>query len=149
MAKSTPTSPQSDLDKGHQQLKRSKKEMCSPDEGDSVVPTSCLLPDQKASPFASSDSLTTDLTRCICLDDHPACAFSCRYSCAWLIPLDVNCQFINAYILSPCCSNEDFFYPCRDHSDGIWNESQATVLQVDSGTENGTVLRYKNNILFF
>ena len=29
---------------------------------------------------------------------------------------------------------------CRDHSDGIWNESQATVLQVDSGTDNGTAL---------
>jgi hypothetical protein len=28
----------------------------------------------------------------------------------------------------------------RDHSDGIWNESQATVLQVDSGTDNGTAL---------
>lgn len=28
----------------------------------------------------------------------------------------------------------------RDHSDGIWNESQATVLQADSGTENGTGL---------
>lgn len=36
-----------------------------------------------------------------------------------------------------------FFYPLiylRDHSDGIWNESQATVLQADSGTENGTGL---------
>lgn len=29
----------------------------------------------------------------------------------------------------------------RDHSDGLWNESQTTVLQVDSGTENGTVIR--------
>lgn len=28
----------------------------------------------------------------------------------------------------------------RDHSDGIWNESQVTVLQADSGTDNGTVL---------
>ncbi|XP_017781518.1 PREDICTED: serine/arginine repetitive matrix protein 1-like, partial [Nicrophorus vespilloides] len=27
-----------------------------------------------------------------------------------------------------------------DHSDGIWNESQATVLQADSGTDNGTAL---------
>lgn len=27
---------------------------------------------------------------------------------------------------------------CRDQSDGIWNESQTTVLQLDSGTENGT-----------
>lgn len=29
----------------------------------------------------------------------------------------------------------------RDHSDGMWNESQTTVLHVDSGTENGTVIR--------
>lgn len=28
----------------------------------------------------------------------------------------------------------------RDQSDGIWNESQVTVLQVDSGTDNGTAL---------
>lgn len=34
-----------------------------------------------------------------------------------------------------------YLYICRDHSDGMWNESQATVLQVDSGTENGTVIR--------
>lgn len=36
-----------------------------------------------------------------------------------------------------------FYFQCnvyRDHSDGIWNESQATVLQVDSGTDNGTAL---------
>ncbi|XP_044253197.1 uncharacterized protein LOC123004146 [Tribolium madens] len=54
-----------------------------------VVPSVCLLPDRKLSPFASNDSLTNDI---------------------------------------------------RDHSDGIWNESQATVLQVDSGTDNGTAL---------
>ncbi|XP_064213535.1 uncharacterized protein LOC658297 [Tribolium castaneum] len=54
-----------------------------------VVPSVCLLPDRKLSPFASNDSLTNDV---------------------------------------------------RDHSDGIWNESQATVLQVDSGTDNGTAL---------
>lgn len=29
----------------------------------------------------------------------------------------------------------------------MWNESQTTVLQVDSGTENGTVIRYELNIL--
>lgn len=29
---------------------------------------------------------------------------------------------------------------CRDHSDSMWNESQTTVLQIDSGTENGTVI---------
>ncbi|KAK9685689.1 hypothetical protein QE152_g37855 [Popillia japonica] len=56
---------------------------------ESVVPSLCLLPDRKLSPFASSDSLANDI---------------------------------------------------RDHSDGIWNESQATVLQADSGTENGTAL---------
>ncbi|XP_063916393.1 uncharacterized protein LOC135132287 isoform X3 [Zophobas morio] len=54
-----------------------------------VVPSVCLLPDRKLSPFASTDSLANDM---------------------------------------------------RDHSDGIWNESQATVLQVDSGTDNGTAL---------
>lgn len=54
-----------------------------------VVPSVCLLPDRKLSPFASNDSLANDI---------------------------------------------------RDHSDGIWNESQATVLQVDSGTDNGTAL---------
>nr|XP_037874468.1 uncharacterized protein LOC101741769 isoform X3 [Bombyx mori] len=42
---------------------------------------------------------------------------------------------------SPCASNESLTVdPTRDHSDGMWNESQTTVLQVDSGTENGTVI---------
>lgn len=33
-----------------------------------------------------------------------------------------------------------YYYRFRDQSDGIWNESQVTVLQVDSGTDNGTAL---------
>ncbi|XP_063829230.1 uncharacterized protein LOC135078632 [Ostrinia nubilalis] len=42
---------------------------------------------------------------------------------------------------SPCASNESLTVDhSRDHSDGLWNESQTTVLQVDSGTENGTVI---------
>ncbi|CAG5020513.1 unnamed protein product [Parnassius apollo] len=42
---------------------------------------------------------------------------------------------------SPCASNESLTIDhSRDHSDGMWNESQATVLQVDSGTDNGTVI---------
>ncbi|CAH2043452.1 unnamed protein product, partial [Iphiclides podalirius] len=42
---------------------------------------------------------------------------------------------------SPCASNESLTIDhSRDHSDGMWNESQTTVLQVDSGTENGTVI---------
>nr|CAI5843591.1 unnamed protein product [Callosobruchus analis] len=42
--------------------------------------------------------------------------------------------------LSPFTSNDSLNNDARDQSDGIWNESQATVLQVDSGTENGTAL---------
>ncbi|CAB3233975.1 unnamed protein product [Arctia plantaginis] len=43
--------------------------------------------------------------------------------------------------VSPCASNESLTVDhSRDHSDGNWNESQTTVLQVDSGTENGTVI---------
>ncbi|XP_073961320.1 uncharacterized protein isoform X5 [Choristoneura fumiferana] len=43
--------------------------------------------------------------------------------------------------VSPCASNESLTVdPTRDHSDGMWNESQTTVLHVDSGTENGTVI---------
>ncbi|XP_049706947.2 titin homolog isoform X2 [Helicoverpa armigera] len=43
--------------------------------------------------------------------------------------------------VSPCASNESLTVDqSRDHSDGMWNESQTTVLQVDSGTENGTVI---------
>ncbi|KAL4709056.1 hypothetical protein ACJJTC_005917 [Scirpophaga incertulas] len=43
--------------------------------------------------------------------------------------------------ISPCASNESLTVDhSRDHSDGLWNESQTTVLQVDSGTENGTVI---------
>ncbi|CAH0694541.1 unnamed protein product [Spodoptera exigua] len=43
--------------------------------------------------------------------------------------------------VSPCASNESLTVDqSRDHSDGLWNESQTTVLQVDSGTENGTVI---------
>ncbi|XP_069360945.1 uncharacterized protein [Maniola hyperantus] len=42
---------------------------------------------------------------------------------------------------SPCASNESLTVDhSRDHSDGLWNESQTTVLQVDSGTDNGTVI---------
>ncbi|XP_045451650.1 uncharacterized protein LOC123660638 [Melitaea cinxia] len=42
---------------------------------------------------------------------------------------------------SPCVSSESLTVDqSRDHSDGMWNESQATVLQVDSGTDNGTVI---------
>ncbi|KPJ16021.1 Regulator of G-protein signaling 12 [Papilio machaon] len=42
---------------------------------------------------------------------------------------------------SPCASNESLTIDhSRDHSDGLWNESQTTVLQVDSGTDNGTVI---------
>ncbi|KAL0821657.1 hypothetical protein ABMA28_005098 [Loxostege sticticalis] len=42
---------------------------------------------------------------------------------------------------SPCASNESLTVDhSRDHSDGLWNESQTTVLQIDSGTENGTVI---------
>ncbi|XP_025837065.1 uncharacterized protein LOC108734776 [Agrilus planipennis] len=41
---------------------------------------------------------------------------------------------------SPFTSNDSLANDVRDHSDGIWNESQVTVLQVDSGTENGTGL---------
>ncbi|CAH2258228.1 jg19922 [Pararge aegeria aegeria] len=44
-------------------------------------------------------------------------------------------------ISSPCASNESLTVDqSRDHSDGLWNESQTTVLQVDSGTDNGTVI---------
>ncbi|CAH1105826.1 unnamed protein product [Psylliodes chrysocephalus] len=42
--------------------------------------------------------------------------------------------------LSPFTSNDSLANDVRDQSDGIWNESQATVLQADSGTDNGTVL---------
>ncbi|CAH0589127.1 unnamed protein product [Chrysodeixis includens] len=48
--------------------------------------------------------------------------------------------------VSPCASNESLTVDptsvdnFRDHSDGLWNESQTTVLQVDSCTENGTVI---------
>ncbi|XP_045500455.1 uncharacterized protein LOC123697926 [Colias croceus] len=42
---------------------------------------------------------------------------------------------------SPSASNESLTVDqSRDHSDGMWNESQATVLQLDSGTDNGTVV---------
>ncbi|XP_026495851.1 uncharacterized protein LOC113400488 [Vanessa tameamea] len=42
---------------------------------------------------------------------------------------------------SPCASSESLTVDqSRDHSDGMWNESQTTVLQVDSGTDNGTVV---------
>ncbi|CAH0720374.1 unnamed protein product, partial [Brenthis ino] len=42
---------------------------------------------------------------------------------------------------SPCASSESLTVDhSRDHSDGMWNESQTTVLQVDSGTDNGTVI---------
>ncbi|KAL3272795.1 hypothetical protein HHI36_014255 [Cryptolaemus montrouzieri] len=41
---------------------------------------------------------------------------------------------------SPFNSNDSLANDIRDHSDGIWNESQATVLQVDSGTDNGTAI---------
>lgn len=78
---STTSEPET-LDEG----KSRKSDGASP-EDEGIVPSSCLLPDRRLSPFASSDSLANDL---------------------------------------------------RDHSDGIWNESQATVLQADSGTENGT-----------
>lgn len=47
----------------------------------------------------------------------------------------INFNRIFVYVL-----NHVQYLFCRDHSDGIWNESQATVLQVDSGTENGTGL---------
>lgn len=43
----------------------------------------------------------------------------------------------NDYI-NPCFNIQSSYF--RDHSDGIWNESQATVLQVDSGTDNGTAI---------
>nr|XP_022910341.1 uncharacterized protein LOC111421422 isoform X1 [Onthophagus taurus] len=42
--------------------------------------------------------------------------------------------------ISPFASTDSLANDIRDHSDGIWNESQATVLQADSGTENGTAL---------
>ncbi|CAG9564810.1 unnamed protein product [Danaus chrysippus] len=43
--------------------------------------------------------------------------------------------------LSPCASSESLTVDhSRDHSDSMWNESQTTVLQVDSGTDNGTVI---------
>lgn len=44
--------------------------------------------------------------------------------------------------LSPFASNDSLSAnDLRDQSDGgIWNESQATVLQLDSGTDNGTAL---------
>ncbi|CAF4930089.1 unnamed protein product [Pieris macdunnoughi] len=42
---------------------------------------------------------------------------------------------------SPSASNESLTVDhSRDHSDGLWNESQTTILQIDSGTENGTVI---------
>ncbi|XP_045477995.1 uncharacterized protein LOC123683141 [Harmonia axyridis] len=41
---------------------------------------------------------------------------------------------------SPFNSTDSLVNDNRDHSDGIWNESQATVLQVDSGTDNGTAI---------
>ncbi|CAK1555851.1 unnamed protein product [Leptosia nina] len=42
---------------------------------------------------------------------------------------------------SPSASNESLTVDhSRDHSDGLWNESQTTVLQIDSGTDNGTVI---------
>ncbi|XP_050665909.1 uncharacterized protein LOC126966076 [Leptidea sinapis] len=42
---------------------------------------------------------------------------------------------------SPCASNESLTVDhSRDQSDGLWNESQTTVLQIDSGTDNGTVV---------
>ncbi|KAJ8971004.1 hypothetical protein NQ314_000921, partial [Rhamnusium bicolor] len=41
---------------------------------------------------------------------------------------------------SPFASNDSLTNDIRDQSDGIWNESQVTVLQVDSGTDNGTAL---------
>ncbi|XP_050301865.1 uncharacterized protein LOC126740017 isoform X5 [Anthonomus grandis grandis] len=41
---------------------------------------------------------------------------------------------------SPFASNDSLANEARDQSDDIWNESQVTVLQVDSGTDNGTAL---------
>ncbi|CAG9766941.1 unnamed protein product [Ceutorhynchus assimilis] len=42
--------------------------------------------------------------------------------------------------LSPFTSSDSIANDTRDQSDDIWNESQVTVLQIDSGTDNGTGL---------
>ncbi|KAG5899755.1 hypothetical protein JTB14_006092 [Gonioctena quinquepunctata] len=49
-------------------------------------------------------------------------------------------SFLPEKRLSPFTSNDSLTNDARDQSDGIWNESQVTVLQVDSGTDNGTAL---------
>ncbi|CAH1180414.1 unnamed protein product [Phaedon cochleariae] len=49
-------------------------------------------------------------------------------------------SFTSEKRLSPFTSNDSLANDARDQSDGIWNESQVTVLQADSGTDNGTAL---------
>ncbi|XP_049875960.1 uncharacterized protein LOC126373752 isoform X3 [Pectinophora gossypiella] len=89
-------------------------------------------PDKEDSTAKSSPGSPEPVSLDVVADPKVKRATICKNVMTILAPLEKS---------SPCASNESLTVDhSRDHSDGMWNESQTTVLQVDSGTENGTVI---------